>query len=635
MTPFTKYINSDVSKTAAAMLALLCSALPARSQDSEASAIHELDDLVVIANRFEMPLNRIGSSVELISSLDLQDTNQFFVLEAIRATPGFNVRNNGGPGSVFGMTTRGLNSNRPIILIDGIEASNPASGNIINFGTVFSGSVSKIEALKGPQSSLYGSDAIAGAINIVTQDKTAGPGAFLQIGGGSFDTYQGDFSFSRSANALSYTINFNHYQSNGFSVQDPQLGDAWADDDVYENTTVLAKAEYQANERNLLYFSAYYNESYSEYDPGDPAFLSGSPFADLYTDSETSFAKIGAQSTLNENWTSQFDLAFTDMQSLSKFSAGNPRATIGERFKYDWKNTVGVTDNWNLIAGAEYEIEEESTSGTERDNYSLYAENVVELSEALDWTLGLRYDDNEDYGSETTYRTTFSYSLTDADIRFHGAYGTSFQAPTFFQLSESNGFGNPSLGAETGDGWDIGFEKIFADNHLIFSATAFGYDIDEKIIWDSTATSDSRPWGTYANRERYESQGIESAATWRPNNQVKLKLAHTYADANYGDGVEAERVPRNTYSLLANWNSLEGKLNLNATTLYTSSQYSLRGDAAKMPSYVVVNLAARYKISDSHTLWMRVDNLFDRDYEEVATYQTPSLSAYGGIRFEF
>jgi|GEM_PF-1141749 len=633
MTPLYKYIKQDALKALLTGLGIFCTALPARSQENNQNTVHQFDNLVVVANRFEMPLDRIGSSVEVITSSDLTVTNQSFLLDAIRLTPGFNVRNNGGPGSSFGITTRGLNRNRPVVLIDGIEVSNPATGNIINFGNIFSSNLSRVEILKGPQSSLYGADAVAGVINIETRAPEA-EGGKVNLSYGSFDTREGSVSYGRSSGILKYSINLNHFETDGYSNQRPSFGEAWADDDAYENTTLSSRIDLQASENLELYLSAYYNESFSEFDPGDPSSLFGEPFVDNFTENEQLFAKAGAKIHATDAWISQLDFGYANIKTLRNSSF--PSVGKSNRIQVDWQNTVELGESWNLIAGAEYEVEEDSAADKERDDKSLYVENIFSLSDQLDLTIGGRYDDNEDYGNESTYRSTFSYRLPESDVRIHGSYGTSFQAPSFFQLDGASGaFGNPDLKAEFGKGWDFGIEKTFADQSLSISSAIFAYDIDDKIAFDSSLSSPERPFGNFSNVENYRSEGIETSAHWHPYDQVDLQFAHTYAEAEYGDNTEAERVPRNTYSLSANWNTLDQTLNLNATAIHVSSQFSLRGDADKQPGYTVVNVATRYKLTETQTLWLRIDNLFDKEYEEILTYPTAGFSVYGGLQFSF
>ena len=616
-----------------AALALISTIAPAHSQDRSGDETYNLDDFVTVANRFELPLDRIGSSVELITKNDLEVTNQPFVLSAMRTTPGFNIRNNGGPGSALGITTRGLNSNTPIVLIDGIEVSNPATGTILNFGNLFGSNISRIEILKGPQSSLYGADAIAGVINIKTLSGNESPGGSIELSGGSFNTYRSNVAYRGAEGAFTFAVNAGHYQSTGFSTQDPILGEsdptwtdnAWADNDGYENTSFSTKIDYQATGVTQLYFVAYYIDNYAEFDPGNPAWVFGEPFADNYSESEQGFAKLGSKTEISENWESQINIGYTNYNNHTNSSLAS--RSKGRRTKIDWTNQVNLTENWDAVIGAEFEREESIIQNRERDDNSIFMENIFAVTDYFDWTLGFRYDDNEDYGHETTYRSTFSYHIDSIDSRIHGSYGTSFHAPTFYQLFDDFS-GNDSLNAEFGEGWDLGIETNLGIQNVTFSSTLFGYDIDDKLNYDYATSK-------YANEERYQSEGIETAANWYATNELSLKIAHTYASAEYIDGTEAERVPRNTYSFAINWRGLDSKLNLNANAIYTGSQYTLRSSPSKDDGYTVVNLSARYELSDTYTIWARIDNLFDKEYEEIRSYQTPGASYYAGLKLNF
>lgn len=613
-------------------LGLTCLLVPARSQEGLGGELFELDAVTFIANKTELPLDRIGSSVDILDSLDLQSDRSTFLLDSLRTVPGLNLRNNGGPGAAFGITTRGLNSNRPKVLIDGIEVSNPSNGRIVNFGNLFTANVNRVEVLKGPQSSLYGADALAGLINV----RTGGPdGGTLELSGGSFGTYQGSLAYQQSTEDLSYSFGLSRYESDGFSAQDPDFGEAWADDDAYDNTSVNARFAYKLGNKSEVSFATYYNEHYSEYDPGDPASVWGEPFADSHSEGDQLFTKLGFTSTLSEAWSTRINFARTEVESLSRFSAGAPSRTLGRRYDLDWQNTVEASDAVSVVAGAQLKRDEDRLAESSRDDRAFYAEGIFSLSEALDWTLGARYDDNEDYGSETTYRSTFSYRVPDSATRLRGSFGSSFQAPTFFQLSETNGFGNPDIGPETGLGWDFGIEHRFAESDIAMSITYFGYDIENKIAWDASLASETRPWGTYANVEQYKSEGVESSLSWQASDDFTVSLAHTYVSAEYEDGVEAERVPRHTASLSANWSALENALQFNAIVQHTSSQFSLRGDTEKQPSYTVVDLATSYRFEEGYSVWLRLDNILDEDYEEIATYQTAGASASAGVRLSF
>ena len=622
MTP--AILNKNKTRCFAAVVATFLSlASPARSQDDNSEDdVYDLNELVIVANRSEVPLNQIGSSVEILDSYDLTKSEQSFLLDSIRYVPGFYLRNNGSPGGAFGITTRGLNANTPTVLIDGVEVDNPSTGQIVNFGSLFGGNVSRVEILKGPQSSLYGANALAGVISIQTEDGRTNPGSQLGLSYGAHDTINGNLSTRGAEGKLSWALNLSHYEHQ-FSVQDQSFGPEWADADKYENTQASMKLDYEIDESTSLNFMAYWFDTLSEFDPGDPNSLFGPPEFVNFSETTQFFSRVGGEFQLSDRWDSSAGVAFNNAESASV--AGGRFPNDGKRYSYDWKNTFRATDNWTVVTGLEYEEEYNDSGDGNRTNGSIFLENIMAATEVLDWTLGGRHDDNSVYGEETTWRSTFSYQLSELNGRIRGSYGTSFQAPSFFQLFSS--FGDPDLKAESGEGWDLAYEQALVDGKVYFTTTVFGNEVKDKIIFSFDSF-------TYANEDVYESKGVENALRFQVASNATATLAYTYSDANYGGGQEAERVPRNILSLGYDVQPVE-KLSLSATAISVSSQYSTRFSMEKQDGYAVINLAGRYDLNEATQLWARIDNLFDEDYEEVEGFQTAGFSVYGGMRFNF
>lgn len=607
-------------------LALVGSAVPARSQESTNAPVHELDAYSVSASRLEIPIQQVGSSVEVLDRYELESGRDLFLVDALREIPSLVMRNNGGPGGSFGITTRGLNTNRPKVLVNGIEVANPSNGTMLNLGNLLTDSVSRVEVLKGAQSSLYGADALAGVISVETLGSGMESGGRAFFGYGSYDTYQYGLGHSGQSGNLSWSVDGNVYESEGFSTQTPAYGPAWADDDTYDNTTLSGAVEYAVTEDTKVFASLMYLDTYSEFDPGDPAWVWGVPTGDHYATTEQLFGRVGSEFSIADNWDSVVAIAYSDVDTLSS-SDGSPYFASGKRYKYSWENTIQTSEQWSLVAGVEHETEENGSDVGYRDASSLFIENVFRPSDQLDLTLGARHDDNSAYGSETTYRGTFSYRISDSDTRVRGSYGTSFQAPTFYQLFNAF-YGNAELKPESGEGWDLGIEQRFADDKGLFTVEVFGNDVSDKIDWD----------GTYKNLASYESEGVEGSLRYYLTSDLRLRVAHTYAEGTEAGSLEALRVPRNVSSVGLNWHGLDSRLSLNLDALFVSSQFSSAGERAsgtRLSGYEVVNLAASYSLNEQQTIWVRVGNLFDEDYEEISGYQTAGANVNAGLRLRF
>ncbi|MEM8867618.1 MAG: TonB-dependent receptor plug domain-containing protein, partial [Verrucomicrobiota bacterium] len=313
----------------ATLAATTASLLPLNGDDSTARndadlPLYVLDDYVVVAHTYAVPYVEVGSTVDLITREELELGQSAFVLDALRELPGITVRNNGGPGSVFGITTRGLNSNRPTVLIDGIEVSNPSSGEIINAGFLFSNSVERIEFLKGPQSSLYGADALAGVISIETRSPTEdGQSGSISAGYGSNDTFEGSIDYSLQDGAFDLTLGVNYHSSDGYSAQTSNT-----EDDSYENINVSAKVGYEITETIRLYALAYTINAETDFDGfSDPNGTS---------EEEQIFAKAGANLDISEDWQSQISFEYTQTTLTSEDTFG-VFSSEGERYKTDWR----------------------------------------------------------------------------------------------------------------------------------------------------------------------------------------------------------------------------------------------------------------------------------------------------------
>lgn len=586
---------------------------PARNQGDE--AIHQLPEYIVSANTYAVPRTEVGSTVNTLSREELELGQTTFVLDALRELPGVWFRSNGGPGSAATVTTRGLpTAASPIILIDGIEVGDPSTGSMFNPGTLFSNSVERVEFLKGAQSALYGANALAGVINIETRKVKDGETHGSLSGGlGTFDTRQIAADLQTQQGAFDFSISLNQYDSDGFSTS---AGNN--EEDGYKNNSLHSKLGYQVSENLKLYSLLYYIETESDIDSA-----AANPFG--YSESEQLFVNAGALIQPCEAWDSQVSYAFSKTRSYSMTNLGGSDSD-GDRHKVEWRNHIRLNESWNLAAGAQYELEDRRSDPGERDESSYYADNTFEVAPDFFVTLGGRFDDNSAYGQNETWRSTFSYHIDPIQSRLHGSFGTTFQAPTFLQTIGKPAWGvaaNPNLKAEDGEAWDLGLEHTFAEGRIICDITAFGNEITNKIDYSA---------GQYINVADYKSYGVESSVSWQVDRSLLLQANYTYTRAE-ADGTTALRVPKNMFNLSASWATLEGRLQLKPSVQYIDKRNEYGGAIAK--SYTIVNLAGQYALNDQVTLWTRVNNLLNRDYQEINGYNSADFNIMTGLRIEF
>ncbi|CAA6690188.1 MULTISPECIES: TonB-dependent siderophore receptor [unclassified Lentimonas] len=618
MTYTTKLSIASAIAAFAGSVCLHADDQPARNQDT-ADASPELADYVVVAHTYEVPLDEVGSKVELITREDLEIGQSVFVTDALREVPSVLVRNNGGMGNAFGMTIRGLNGDNPVVFVDGIKVSNPMTGRMLNPGLIFSDTIESIELLKGPQSSLYGADALAGVLNMTTRKPAEGEtNSIIKAGYGTDDTRQASASLLMNEGKWDLSMSLNRYSSDGYSSLS---GDN--EDDGYKNTAANLKVGYAVNDDLELYLASYYIDSEADYDTS-LADNSGK------NDSEQIFAKTGAIFQATDIWETQLSFAYTGVDNEDKNDTWGKTPFKADRYETEWRNVVTVNESWTVASGAGYEHNENRDTHEFRSNASYYVDNNFEVIENLFWTIGGRYDHPSGYSDKKTWRTTFSYLVEPINSRFHGSYGTSFKAPSLYNLTY-----NPDLKHQEGEGWDIGVEVTLFEDTVIFDVTAFGYDIDDKMTWDPTAPGAWPGWPGAMVNENYESDGVETSLIWKIQPDLTFRGSYTYTDATSDVNKEPLYTPKHQASVSLTWRTLEDKLDLKGSVLYIGERNAQFGSTEESPDYATVNLAAQYAISEVWTVWTSANNILDKDYEEIVGYGTPGFNMMAGVRVNF
>jgi vitamin B12 transporter len=601
------------------------------------------DTVVVTATRIPTPELQVASSISVVTADDIAARQTQTLPDLLKQIPGLNVVQSGGPGGQTSVFMRGTNSNHTKVLVDGIDVSDPSnSGGAFDFGQFLTQDIEKVEILRGPQSGLYGSDAIGGVINVLTKSGS-GPAQFnAAIEAGSFETFNQSGAVSGSLDQFHYAANVAHFHSGKTPVTPLDLlapGEQRIDD-YDDNLTASTKLGFDVTENFDLGLVARYTDSHlrltgENFDnfPDDVPDSAQSANNTLQTYTRATAHLKSFDGALEET----LGAAYSSIRS-SDFSPEAPRSdAFGERVKFDWQGNIRLATNEKLVLGAEHQRDEITapiSASTTID--SGYAELQSGFGERLFDTISVRYDENDRFGGKVTYRFAPAYLIKETGTKFKASVGTGFKAPTLNQLFQSfpdfDFFANPNLKPESSLGWDAGFEQALAADTIRFGITYFHNSIRDLI-------ADSTDGTTEVNVGRAVTQGVESFFVYQPIPTLAFRLDYTYTQAT--DEIahqELLRRPKHKGSLNAAWQATS-RLSLNATLLALSSWVDGNRDFSiprlDAPAYTTVDLAAGYDVTNHLTVYGRISNLLDRHYQNPVGFLQPSVGAFAGVKTKF
>lgn len=621
---------------AVAPLAFMLAFFPALAEAEEATL---LDPLVVTATRTARPLSSVGSSLTLITAEDLEERQTTYVADILREVPGVAVIRQGGPGSLTEVRIRGAENNHTLVLIDGIEANNPAGEAFYDFGHLLADDIERIEVLRGPQSVLYGSEAVGGVINIITRHGSGRPRVAASLEGGSFSTLKTNASLSSSDENYDLLVSATHFQTNGISQIKVPYGQP--DKDGYRNTTAFAKLGLNPLDNLRLDLVGRYTDYTLEYDYYN--FDLSNPFdARPETRGEQAFGRaLASLDLLDGHWQQRLGMALSYFK-MTEFNRDlREEAATGKRVKFDYQSdlsfeTPTVAQAKHLVTlGLEHEKEYADLEGADVDeNFttrSIFGQYQLDLFDRLSLTAGLRHDFNDQFDDAGTYRLTAAYNLTETGTRLRASYGTAVKNPT---MTERYGFGtflqpNPDLKPEKSRGWEVGVEQDLFDDRLTLGAVYFDRKIRDLIAINESFTA-------LENIDRARSRGVELTARLDILPGLTAGANYTYNDAEDDEKEQLLRRPSHMASANLNYRFLDDRANLNLTVIYNGKTYDI-GDTGRvsLASYTLVNVAGSYRLTDNFEIFGRIENALNKNYEEIHNYNTTGRAAYAGMRIRF
>lgn len=618
--------------------------------DAPPGAATTLDEISVAATGVPTPTAQVGSSVTVLTERTLEQQQRRTVPDALQQVPGLNVVQTGGPGGQTSVFIRGANSNHTKVLIDGIDATDPSNGNgSFDFGQLLTDDLARIEVLRGPQSGLYGSDAIGGVVSFTTKRGEGPARASLRLEGGSFGTFNHSGRISGSENGFDYSVSVSHFRAAATPVTPPDLVPFGRPihPNFYDNETVSAKFGYQftdtfrinsvtrfINSRLLLT-----GDDFSTFPAAPAAFRSEAAVQQVFTRNEAEWTPFaGFHNILAINYSNLFNRQQGPLDPLA-----TPDATtgLGERTRFEYRGDYLLSPGNIVLFGAQRDEESLFTTSPGSVPDSLRARNgntagygEVQLTpfDRAFLVANLRHDENDQFGPATTFRVAPSYILPFSNTRLKGSVGTGFKAPTLSQLYQSfpvfNFFANPNLRPEESLGYDAGFEQPLGDRVLV-GATYYRNDYTNLINTNASFTANE-------NVGKAVSYGTEAFVSVRFSETLSGRVDYTNTvTENEITGQELLRRPRHKGSATAFWNPLPG-LTFSGTVIVLGSFVDGNRDFSvprlKNPGFTLVNLAVNYDVSETVSVFGRIDNLFDRRYENPTGFLGPGLAVYGGVR---
>jgi vitamin B12 transporter len=609
----------------------------------------DLDPVVVTATKLETRAEQLGASVTVIPGDDVPRYHYETVEDVLRTVPGVDIRRAGSFGKLSTISIRGANANQVQVLVDGVRVKSPTTGEA-DLSDISPDLIDRIEVIRGPQSTLYGADAMGGVVNIITKKGTGPFSGTVEGGAGNYETYTGRGWFSGTYSLLDYAGSISHLESAGQFQNDRSNKDAinmrlgvslpW-------NSSITFSLRWDQNETGLPV------KFVSTSVPPLPE----QPIIDTNNRqiSETWVMALAGHTKPFEWWevdlrggryqnkTTFIDLPdradecpFPPCEFPSRIEVGRWEAELVNHFHIGKWSTSSI--------GLEYRSEDGQAQGStpfeaSSHTQSAFFEQTFRLWDRLFMSAGFRVEDNSVYGTHWTERGSLSYVIPESGTRIHGGAGSGFRAPTFNDLFFP-GFSDPTLQPETSFSWEVGVDQKLWSNRIRLGLTYFNNKFDNLI---SFTFIDTPPFVKGVNIGQARAEGVEFVSAFDILDNLTAWLNYTYTESeNLQTNHPLAREPRDRLNLGLSWRPIP-RLELFGDLQWVSKQFE---PAVNPPwvwnsGYTVVNAGATYRIFQRYAfiqgvdLWTRIQNLTNENYSEVRGFPALGINALVGLRMTF
>jgi vitamin B12 transporter len=603
------------------------------------------DQIIVTGSRTPISAADIGSAVTIITRDDIERRQSRYVSDLLRSVPGFAVSHSGVVGSQTQVRVRGSEANHVLVLIDGARANDPATGDEFRWEYLSSSNIERIEIVRGPQSALWGSDAIGGVVHIITRSEdSSGVDGYLE--GGSWNTLNGAINGTIGGDAWSTGFGFEQLTTDGSNIS--RTGD---ENDDAEITTASFNVHFDPTNVVSIRLGARSVDAYSQFDAVDFVTTGLPADSDVATDSTQHTVNLGATfGATDSRLRHRLSARFFDSHNRNLLDGIEDSSSASERLTFGYQADIALGDNMLALA-----LEHEDTQFEQRgavdwgdpnqdqemDVTSVIADFQGRSIEDITWLLSARLDKNSDFDDIVTGRASIAWDVA-GETSLSANIGTGQKAPTFIErygYFPGQFVGNPDLKPEQSVSYDFGIEQRIASSASIQIAV-FRQTVEDEIdgfVFDpESGLFTARNLDTTSKRS-----GVEVGARWTVSELLDLSMNYTYTDSTENGASELRR-PRHAGNASIDANFLEGRARLMLVADYGGTRHDIYfppwpepSEIVALDSYWLLDLTAQYQATDSIKLFVRASNLLDADYEQVYGYNTPGRAWYGGVRVHF
>ncbi len=621
----------------------------------------EIPIIVIAPSKTPQSISTVGTSISILDENFFKNSKEIFLGDVLSSnSTSTNFFQSGGKGTSSAIQLRGLPKRYSTVYIDGVKMSDPSSvSNDFDFNHILTSQISRVEILKGNQSSVYGSGAIGGTINIFTKKPKEGFHKDFQYNTGSngLQNFAGSFSGANEKN--SFYLGLERFHTDGISAMMHNN-----EKDRYRNNSLVAKYDYKFTNKLKFKSNLRFADTYLQY---DKEVNTSTATHDEEVDGTESSNNISMIYDVNEKFTNSFTLANTYIKRVYGATENSGNALqdnyYGDRYALTYTGNYNFNLDNSIVFGVEREDDKigynKNLSGQEnKHNHvtSKFFDLQSRITNNVYFTFGSRFDEHSIAGNEDSHRATFAYLFDDKSLKIKSSYGTGFRFPSLYEMFFVYAANSNSLGyvkAENSKSFDLGFEKFINDINLNFEATYFNLQYNDVLEGWKTGNSSGSAYTTQNMPGTVKSQGLEFISKWIPNNFINIGLNYTYTSTY--DGAEQDdpdrsssyynaqmvRVPRHLINIktnfsLPNYKDIDFSLNTKWSDMARDYGNGNRTyDDEKTDDYLVNDLIVNYELWDTYNLHIKITNLLDEKYETARDYSQLGRSFNVGLNRSF